>query len=83
MRENRNASKYKPQGQTLATSPDNGALDTSIARKYAYSQPSIILLRQNGKSINGWSGTPFWWPILISPKNIEKLMFPKISMKQK
>jgi len=31
--------------------------------------PALILLRQNGKEEDGWRGLPFWWPVIVTPRN--------------
>lgn len=34
-----------------------------------------MLLRQNGLKEDGWRDTPFYWPVLIVPKNIKKVVY--------
>lgn len=49
--------------------------EAKIAREIALDIPALILLRQNGKEENGWRGSPFWWPVLIVPKNTKTVIF--------
>lgn len=39
------------------------------------SQPALILLQQAGTRELGWSGSPFWWPILAAPGTAEPCVF--------
>ncbi|HEX5424902.1 MAG TPA: hypothetical protein VFW94_15245, partial [Candidatus Acidoferrales bacterium] len=39
------------------------------------SKPALVLLRQAGTKDLGWSGYPFWWPILAAPGTVEPCVF--------
>lgn len=39
------------------------------------SKPALILLQQQGTTGQGWSGHPFWWPILAAPGTVEPCVF--------
>ena len=39
------------------------------------SKPALILLQQQGLKEDGWSGHPFWWPILAAPGTVEPCVF--------
>jgi hypothetical protein len=39
------------------------------------SKPALVLLRQEGTKDLGWSGHPFWWPILAAPGTVEPCVF--------
>jgi hypothetical protein len=39
------------------------------------SKPALILLQQEGTKKLGWSGHPFWWPILAAPAIVEPCVF--------
>jgi hypothetical protein len=49
------------------------ALDTKRladeANERAIDIPVLLLLRQNGKEEKGWRGLPFWWPVVVTPRN--------------
>jgi hypothetical protein len=36
-----------------------------------------MLLRQNGTEKEGWSGCPFWWPVIFTPVNVKPAIFAK------
>ena len=38
-----------------------------LAEKIARDIPMLLLFRQEGLKEQGWSGHPFWWPVLIAP----------------
>ncbi|MEA3029805.1 MAG: hypothetical protein QOG13_1130 [Sphingomonadales bacterium] len=35
----------------------------------------LVLLQQQGRVDQGWSGYPFWWPVLAAPQNTEPCVF--------
>lgn len=39
------------------------------------SKPALILLQQEGRTAQGWSGHQFWWPILAAPGTVEPCVF--------
>lgn len=39
------------------------------------SKPALIALQQTGTVELGWSGSPFWWPILAAPATAEPCVF--------
>jgi hypothetical protein len=39
------------------------------------SKPALILLEQAGTKELGWSGFPFWWPLLAAPGMVEPCVF--------
>ena len=39
------------------------------------SKPALILLQQEGTKEQGWTGIPFWWPILSAPGTVEPCVF--------
>ena len=38
-------------------------------------KPALILLQQEGTKDLGWSGHPFWWPILAAPGTVQPCVF--------
>lgn len=81
VRKNRNENKYTPGSGRLANSPDNGRQDGVPAKRMAIDDPALILTRQNGGKDFGWSGTPFWWPVLVVPKNVKPTIYAEEYMK--
>lgn len=77
VREGRNLSRTKDDGR-FSDDPDGGSSEKtarSLARKVAEDIPCLIFTKQNGKKSAGWRDCPFWWPVLINPKNTEASIF--------
>ncbi|MCD5325684.1 MULTISPECIES: Z1 domain-containing protein [Pontibacillus] len=70
VRENRQIQRYDKNGrfESSPDTPSNGKGELGLARKVATDVPALILLHQQGKKEHGWRGAPFWWPILVAPK---------------
>lgn len=76
VRRGRNISKFK-KGTVYQDAPDtaHGSQDElTIARKVAIDYPALIMIHQNGEA-EGWIGSEFWWPVLVAPKNINRIIF--------
>ena len=72
--EGREMSRIRGNGKYI-DSPDDGHNDTAPSREAAWDYPVLMLLRQNGKEENGWRGTPFYWPVLVTPKKISQTLY--------
>lgn len=75
---NRNMSRereniYDPRGRFI-DSPESGQA-IAIAKQQAENRPVLTLLRQNGLSEQGWRDTPFYWPSLMLPGELEAGIF--------
>jgi len=55
--------------------PDDGRTDLPMSRAIAIDRPVLMLLRQNGREEQGWRGTPFYWPVLVMPENMQAGIF--------
>lgn len=80
-RENRNMNRIRENGGFI-DAPDDGRTDTIPAREKAIDAPVIMFIQQNGnvyKDENGdnigWNGAPFYWPVLLTQKHINPVMF--------
>ena len=77
IRLDRTISKYRKSGNNtvLSDSPDSPD-PLKLARRMAIDLPVVMLIQETGKcGYDGWKGRPFWWPIIIAPKNIQKTMY--------
>ena len=81
LRTDREMSRVRENG-AYVDAPDDGHNDTAPARNKATDRPVVMLLRQNGKKIRneegeniGWNGAPFYWPVLMTQKKIEKVLY--------
>lgn len=78
VRKNRNIKRIDSQGlfENAPDTPKGERGETKIARELAQNIPALILLRENGdEKINGWMGSPFWWPVLIAPKSTPTVIY--------
>jgi putative uncharacterized protein OB3222 len=55
--------------------PDSGNYDLAPAKKKAEKNPVLMLFRQDGDKELGWNGAPFYWPVLVMPKDIAPVIF--------
>ncbi|MDP3763421.1 MAG: Z1 domain-containing protein [bacterium] len=76
IRTDSNISRKKADGR-FSDDVGSGTGETAlvVARKIAENIPALILVRQNGKEEQGWMGSPFWWPVIIAPKNTLPTIF--------
>ena len=64
------------KGGRFSNAPDSPYREGKIAREHAIHIPALLLLKQNGnEEIDGWKGTPFYWPVLLSPFNTKTAIF--------
>ena len=49
--------------------PDTSHVEGKIARSTAIDLPMLMLFRQDGDEAQGWRDSPFWWPVIVAPKN--------------
>lgn len=76
VRYDRNASRTKQDG-SFFDSPDTASTEGVIARSNAINIPMLMLFRQNGKKQDEWNGLPFWWPVLVAPRNTRTTVFTR------
>ncbi|MEK4114643.1 Z1 domain-containing protein [Paenibacillus sp. FSL W8-0919] len=72
VRRDRDISREKKDGR-LENSPDSYQ-EKGLATELATDIPAIVLLKQNGTAA-GWSGTPFYWPVLVAPQKMQTVVF--------
>jgi hypothetical protein len=71
-----NFSKFRlDRGVQRLQNEPQGPRDPETIRRNAGSSPGLILLRQTGSTDAGWSGEPFYWPVLVIPENVTPRLF--------
>ncbi len=81
VRTDRNANRFvEGLRQSFYDSPDTGQREGAIAREVAIDIPMLMLFRQNGDEEQGWRGTPFFWPVIVAPKNVKTAIFAQEAM---
>ena len=86
-RTNRNISRIRENGYWV-DAPDDGRNDTAPSRQKAVGRPVIMFIRENGSKTQdgerwtnsageyiGWSGTPFYWPVLVMQNDLKPVMY--------
>jgi hypothetical protein len=62
--------------------PDDGRNDTKPSREKAVDRPVLVLTRQDGRVEQGWRGTPFYWPVLVLPQNMQSGIYTLNSLRK-
>lgn len=78
VRTNRNMSRIRESSSRYEDAPDTPKgfnSELKIAKDLAVETPALILLRQNGEEDKGWRGSPFWWPVLVTPASTPPVIF--------
>lgn len=73
-RDKRQIKKHR-ESRYYSDMPDNRDGDLKPARRLAKSEPAIIMLRQEGQKEDGWSGAPFWWPVMVIQETADTVVF--------
>lgn len=86
-RENRNMNRIRRENGGFIDAPDDGRTDLEPSKIKAVDRPVLMLIRENGaknmvdvdwssrRENIGWSGTPFYWPVLLSQANITSALY--------
>lgn len=72
---NRNINRLRETSRYYSDMPYNRDHDLKIAKEIAVDEPTLMLMKQNGLVENGWRGAEFYWPVVVSPKNINTAVF--------
>jgi len=81
VRKGRNIARFKhdragfKQDGVFSDAPDTPQDEGTVSKNIAINIPALVLIQQNGKEELGWRGAPFWWPILVVPKNVRTVIF--------
>lgn len=75
VRKDRDNNRMRSDGLRFFDAPDTSHIEGKIARDTATTIPMLMLFRQNGKEVNGWRGSPFWWPVLVAPQETHTAIF--------
>jgi hypothetical protein len=75
VKRDRKNKRYREQDLRFFDAPDTSHIEGELAKRVAIDIPMLMLFRQNGDEDLGWKGTPFWWPVIIAPKNTLTTIF--------
>jgi hypothetical protein len=77
LRTGRNVSRKPGPGSNAEfNEPDSTRNDITPARAAATALPVLMLIRQEGLA-DGWTGAPFWWPVIYLPESMRPTLFAK------
>jgi len=63
IRRDRNLSRYR-SGEMRFSNDPLSYQERAVIERTATDLPLLALVRENGAEVDGWRGTPFWWPII-------------------
>lgn len=68
--------RQSPTGSwRYSNAPDTAQREGKIARALSAGKtPVLMLIRQDGREDKGWNGCPFWWPVLMTPKEMKPVI---------
>ena len=72
---NRNTSRLRQTSRYYSDMPYNRDKDLRQAKEMAVTEPTLMLMKQNGYEERGWRGSEFYWPILVTPKNVDTAVY--------
>lgn len=71
----RQIGRLKHNGESFTDAPDDGKTDLPHCRNLAAHRPVLMLLKQRGREEDGWRGTPFYWPVLVMPREMPNYIY--------
>lgn len=72
---NRNISRLRETSRYYSDMPYNRDNDLRQAKEMATKEPTLMLMKQNGYEEKGWRGSEFYWPVLVTPKNVDTAVY--------
>jgi hypothetical protein len=70
---NRDVARIR-EGGRFSNAPDTKQQE-NLAREKAQTVPVLMLLRQKGSEEKKWRGLPFWWPVIVVPRDAVTSVF--------
>jgi hypothetical protein len=70
---NRDVRRKRAEGR-FSNAPDTKQ-QADFAYDKARSVPVLMMMRQNGTEDQGWRGLPFWWPVIVVPRDAVTSVF--------
>lgn len=72
---NRNIRRLRKTSRYYSDMPYNIDNDLRKSKEMATKEPTLMLMKQNGKEELGWRGTEFYWPVLLTPKMVDTAVY--------
>lgn len=74
-RTNRNMSRLRKTDRYYQDMPYSGQGDLNKAKEMAKTEPTLMLMKQNGYKEQGWMGGEFYWPVLVTHDNVDTAVY--------
>lgn len=71
----RNISRLRKTSRYYSDMPYNRDRDLKQAKEMATDNPTLMLMKQNGKEELGWKGTEFYWPVLVTQEKVDTAVY--------
>ncbi|WP_394884690.1 Z1 domain-containing protein [Clostridium butyricum] len=71
----RNISRLRKTSRYYSDMPYNRDNDLRQAKEMAVNEPTLMLMKQNGYEDKGWRGSEFYWPVLVTPENVNTAVY--------
>lgn len=75
LRSDRNDRKYRASDPSRLQNAPESSGDDGLLDPERHGRPALLLYRENGATDRGWSGDPFYWPVLQAPPEAEPVIF--------
>lgn len=73
--EGRNTSKRIESRNRFSDAPYSGTRDLVESRQMAVEDPVLMMIKQNGRSENGWKDAQFYWPVLVVQQEVKSVVY--------
>lgn len=71
----RRISRLRKTSRYYSDMPFNRDNDLRQAKEMAIVEPTLMLMKQSGLVENGWKGAEFYWPVLVTQKNVKTAVY--------
>ena len=71
----RKISRLRKTSRYYSDMPYNRDKDLKTAKEMATLEPTLMLMKQNGLEELGWRGAEFYWPVLVTQKDVKTVVY--------
>lgn len=71
----RKISRLRKTTRYYSDMPYNRDKDLKTAKEMATLEPTLMLMKQNGLEELGWRGAEFYWPVLVTQKDVKTVVY--------
>lgn len=74
-RTGRKITRLRKTSRYYSDMPYNRDNDLRQAKQMAITEPTLMLMKQEGAEENGWRGTEFYWPVIVTQNNVKTAVY--------